>query len=163
MAPQTITEKPPNLTVGCGCCKANSWDGSHQTPDSTTVRKLYKPGLIREDNSILNSRGLLIICDSNCFLNSMLKGGAKWFFIAALLRYPRAWSGQQFLASSQSFCPHLLQLFHRFLDNMESPLSWLWTTWAWWSAFLAFTLELYQHSVHCGERNLEDLCYLPLT
>ena len=59
MAHQTITEKSPNWTAGCRYCKENSWDGSRQTQiwDLTAVRKLRKPGLIK-DNSISKLQSL---------------------------------------------------------------------------------------------------------
>ena len=55
MAPQSITEKSPNLTTGYRRRKENkenSWGWNPPHPDSTAVRKLCKPGLIREDNGI---------------------------------------------------------------------------------------------------------------
>ena len=139
-------------------------------PDSTAARKLCKLGLIREDNGIPKLyRGLLIISDPHCFLRSMLKGWRS----SSSTAIPK---GMEIVDNSSSVllshfghisCSCSRIVFHRSLDSTESPLCWLWTTWVWWSAFLAFTtIELHQHSVHCGERRfwgLEVFCYLPLT
>ena len=80
MAPQIMTEMPPNLTVGCRCHKENSgWKPPH--PDSTTHKTVQtgtRQRIYGKTTVSQNSTGLLIISDPHCFLHSMLKGAKKW-------------------------------------------------------------------------------------
>ena len=93
MAPQTITEKSPNLTVGCRCCKENSWDGSRHTQIRPLSENCANQDSSEKTTVSQNSTGLLIISDPHCFLRSMLKGQSG-LFLAALPQYPRAWRWQ---------------------------------------------------------------------
>ena len=157
MTPQTITEKSPNLTVGCRCRKENSWDGSCHTQirllskncaDRTHQRRLAYhlwPPLLSALN-VERAKKWLPSSSSNC--DTQGHGDSE----------------QQFLGSSQPFwpitCSCLRILFHRSLDSMESPLSWLWTTWAWWSAFLPSLLNYTntQFTVESGISRFSAIC-----
>ena len=135
MAPQTITKNLLNLTVGYICRKENSWDGSHQPhQDSTTVRKLCKPRLIREDNSIPK---LLEACLSSLTpLLSVLKvkRAKKWLPCSSSTAIPKgmeivdnsSWVLLNYFGHISCSCWTIL--FHRSLDSTESPLIWLWMT-----------------------------------
>ena len=149
MVPQTITEKPPNLTVGCRCRKENSWNGSHQDLDLTAVRKLCKLGLIREDNGIPKLQRLAYHLWPPLLSTLNVERAKKWLSSSSSTMIPKGME----IANKSSWvllnhfghisCSCWRIVFHRSLDGTESPLSWLWTTWVWWSAFLAFTLELH--------------------
>ena len=95
MAQQTITEKPPNLTVGCRCRKENSWDGNRRQTQNYQIWLLSENCANRDSSEKTtvsqNSTSLLIISDPHCFLCSMLKGRRSGFLLAALPRYQRAW------------------------------------------------------------------------
>ena len=149
--------------------KLLEWKPPH--PDSIAVKKLQTGTHQRRQRYRKTPQACLssLTPPPHCFLRSMLEGPRSGFLLVALPRYPRGHgdSGQEFLGSSQPFWSHQLQL----LDDSLAQISWQHVKssqlavddWAWWSAFLAFTLELHQHSVHCRERNLEVFCYLPLT
>ena len=140
--------------------------------------KLCKPGLIREDNGIPKLHMLAYhlwppLLSALNVLN--VERAKKWLPSSSSTAIPKGGHGdigQQFLGSSQPFWPHQLQLFENFVPQIS-----------WWqhgkSSELAvddlgvvkcfpclhswIAPTVHQHSVHCGEWNLEVFCYLPVT
>ena len=125
MVHQTITERPPNLTVGCRCRKEKTkktlgmetarprFDRCQKTVQTRTHQR--RPQYSKTPQVCLSSLG------PHSFLCSMLKGRRSGFFLAALPRYPEhVDSGQQFLGSSKPFWPHQLSL----LEDSVPQISW---------------------------------------
>ena len=136
MAPQTITEKPSNLTVGCRCCKENSWDGRPPDPNSTAVRKLCKLGLIREDNGIQKLQRLAYHLWPLLLSALNVERVKKWLPPSSSTAIPKGTE----IADNSSWvllnhfghisCSYWRIVFNRSLDSTKSPLRCLWTTWA---------------------------------
>jgi len=167
IAPHTITEKSPCLTVGCNRFKENSLLGSLQPHTRPLSEKLSKFGLMWKNDSLpklQGSGGNLI----NPLLSPLNAGWSKKRFspryssiLAQLMKVPHSssWANLDLLCN---ICLATGSFLNGSLDSSKTSFWGPRSTRTGCCGFLAFAGELHNHPIDRRKRNAKVLGYLTL-